>query len=248
MKKLLSALTALLLVLITVLPGAACAEDASGVSVYRLYCSANNEHLFTTDYNEVTVLSTQRGWTYEGIGWYAPENGTPVYRLYNSALQNHLYTTDLNEIEVLTTREGWTIDFNGEALFYSGGDVPIYRLYNRELRGLHLWTTDTNEYEVLPSHGWTQEGVALYGIAVGVSIPASEPSTEQGNSTPGSGSTGDGYEEEIEDSSLTVYITDTGTKYHRESCRYLDESKHAIGLRSAQRNGYEPCKVCKPPV
>jgi hypothetical protein len=45
----------------------------------------------------------------------------------------------------------------------------------------------------------------------------------------------------------TVYITDTGTKYHRSGCRYLKESQHAISLADAKAQGYEPCKVCDPP-
>lgn len=43
----------------------------------------------------------------------------------------------------------------------------------------------------------------------------------------------------------TVYITDTGTKYHRSGCRYL-KSRHAVDLGVARYEGYEPCKVCHP--
>ncbi len=46
---------------------------------------------------------------------------------------------------------------------------------------------------------------------------------------------------------ITVYITDTGEKYHRGSCRYLSHSKHAISLEDAIAQGYGACKVCKPP-
>lgn len=42
----------------------------------------------------------------------------------------------------------------------------------------------------------------------------------------------------------TVYITDTGSKYHNAGCRHLKESKHAISLSEAQARGYEPCKHC----
>ena len=49
-------------------------------------------------------------------------------------------------------------------------------------------------------------------------------------------------------SEITVYITDTGSKYHRAGCRYLKDSQHEISLSSAKSNGYEPCKVCKPPT
>ena len=43
----------------------------------------------------------------------------------------------------------------------------------------------------------------------------------------------------------TVYITRTGTKYHRGSCRYLRYSKIPVSLESAKQN-YGPCSVCRP--
>ncbi len=144
----------------------------SGITpIYRLYLPDNGEHLFTPDANEARVLNGQHGWVFEGIAWYAPGNdATPVYRLYNPGLANHLYTTDLHEIEVLTTEAGWVMDNNGAALFYSGGDVGIYRLYNFGLAGMHLLTTDGNEYNVLPAYGWEQEGIGLSGIGAGTQI------------------------------------------------------------------------------
>jgi hypothetical protein len=46
---------------------------------------------------------------------------------------------------------------------------------------------------------------------------------------------------------VTVYITDTGAKYHSTSCRHLRRSKHPISLRDAKAQGYGACKVCRPP-
>jgi len=45
----------------------------------------------------------------------------------------------------------------------------------------------------------------------------------------------------------TVYVTETGKKYHRAGCRYLRKSKIPISLKEAKRSGYTPCSVCKPP-
>jgi micrococcal nuclease len=45
---------------------------------------------------------------------------------------------------------------------------------------------------------------------------------------------------------VTVYITKTGKKYHRGSCRYLSKSKIPISLEEAKARGYTPCSVCKP--
>ena len=52
---------------------------------------------------------------------------------------------------------------------------------------------------------------------------------------------------QTQNNELTVYITDTGKRYHVSSCRYLASSKHAISLGNAKHRGYTPCKVCQPP-
>lgn len=48
------------------------------------------------------------------------------------------------------------------------------------------------------------------------------------------------------DDDPTVYITKTGTKYHRESCSYLQTSKIPVSLSSALADGYGACSRCKP--
>ncbi|MBX3180711.1 MAG: thermonuclease family protein [Candidatus Hydrogenedentes bacterium] len=42
-----------------------------------------------------------------------------------------------------------------------------------------------------------------------------------------------------------LYVTDTGTKYHRGSCRMLRSSRRAIAREQAERD-YEPCGICLP--
>lgn len=46
--------------------------------------------------------------------------------------------------------------------------------------------------------------------------------------------------------SYTVYITNTGSKYHRSGCRYLKKSQNAISKDNAIAQGYTPCSVCNP--
>lgn len=54
------------------------------------------------------------------------------------------------------------------------------------------------------------------------------------------------HQQAVEDTqSVTVYITKTGSKYHRAGCQYLRKSKIAISLEEAKRS-YEPCSKCKP--
>ncbi len=46
---------------------------------------------------------------------------------------------------------------------------------------------------------------------------------------------------------LTVYVTKTGKKYHRDGCRSLAKSKIPISLEDAKSSGYTPCSICNPP-
>ena len=51
----------------------------------------------------------------------------------------------------------------------------------------------------------------------------------------------------VEPQAITVYVTKTGKKYHREGCRYLSHSKIPMSLKDAKAEGYTPCLVCRPP-
>lgn len=51
-------------------------------------------------------------------------------------------------------------------------------------------------------------------------------------------------EEEPDPQVEIVYITDTGSKYHRGSCRHLAKSKHEISLDDAITRGYTACGTC----
>lgn len=44
----------------------------------------------------------------------------------------------------------------------------------------------------------------------------------------------------------TVYITEHGTRYHKDGCKYLRNSKIPIELSDAVIS-YKPCQICKPP-
>ncbi len=160
------------------------AQTENLIPIYRLYNPDNLEHLFTSDLNEKETLYNKHEWGYEGIAWYSQSSGTPVYRLYQPKLRNHLYTTDLNEVNVLQKYHGWTIDNQGKPLFYSSGSIPVYRVYNKSLNGLHHWTTDANEYSVLGTRGWSREGAKFYAAKLGEPIYTQYLDTQtQGNTS-----------------------------------------------------------------
>ena len=54
----------------------------------------------------------------------------------------------------------------------------------------------------------------------------------------------DAYKEEREKTEI-VYVTDTGSKYHRSGCSYL-KSKNAITKDKAINQGYSACSRCNP--
>ena len=47
-------------------------------------------------------------------------------------------------------------------------------------------------------------------------------------------------------SSATVYITKTGSKYHRAGCVSLRRSSIEIDRDQAIARGYDACKICRP--
>ena len=76
--------------------------------VTRLYNRANGDHVWSTDANEVEVLSAQADWNNEKTAFYVPTytGSQPVTRLYKA--NRHLLSTDGNEVEVLSAQQGWT--------------------------------------------------------------------------------------------------------------------------------------------
>ncbi|MGB8225588.1 MAG: thermonuclease family protein [Sedimentisphaerales bacterium] len=45
---------------------------------------------------------------------------------------------------------------------------------------------------------------------------------------------------------VIVYVTKSGTKYHRQGCRFLSKSSIPMKLKEA-KGKYSPCSICKPP-
>jgi hypothetical protein len=45
--------------------------------------------------------------------------------------------------------------------------------------------------------------------------------------------------------SKSFYITKSGTRYHRDSCKYLGKSRIRISDSDAKKF-YKSCKICKP--
>lgn len=46
-------------------------------------------------------------------------------------------------------------------------------------------------------------------------------------------------------SAQTVYVTESGKKYHAKNCSLAKTGKKGIALKLAIKQGYEACKMCK---
>ena len=95
---------------VTLLSPALVLASTGEQDMYRLYNPYTGEHFYTSSEGERNMISSV-GWTYEGVGWVAPESSrTPVYRLYNGRLKRgqHHYTTRSGERSVLVESRGWS--------------------------------------------------------------------------------------------------------------------------------------------
>ncbi len=145
------------------------------VNVYRVYNSRSGEHFYTLKVKEKDAL-VKAGWTYEGIGWVAPDlSDIPVYRLYNSRAGEHHYTINEKEKDALVTKYKWTYEGIG---WYSDADetVPLYREFNpRRTKCNHNFTTSKKEHDALIKYGWKDEGIAWYALQEGIPAPTPKP-------------------------------------------------------------------------
>lgn len=73
-------------------------------------------------------------------------------------------------------------------------------------------------------------------------LEASRSSTASNSSAVGS-SGGSSYSGSSAQTA-TVYVTNTGSKYHKNGCQYLSQSKNAISLNNAKAAGYSACSRC----
>lgn len=79
---------------------------------------------------------------------------------------------------------------------------------------------------------------------VNVSTPSED--TTSGKATASSTDTTSSKDTTTNNDSKVVYITDSGNKYHKDGCRYLNNGKIKTTVKKAKDEGYNPCKVCKP--
>ena len=206
--------------------------DEGQIEMYRMYNPNSGEHFYTASTQERDALAL-RWWTYEGVGWIAPEESEePVYRLYNRFAGDHHYTTSATERDVLEA-VGWTFEGIG---WYSDDyqTLPLLRQYNPyATTGTHNYTTSQIENDVLVQRGWHAEGIAWYAVAEGrpaypgevPTPPEPEPEPDPTPDPPSGGGSDSG------DQQGTIYYwSNTGSVWHNHRCRTV--ARYASTMRS----------------
>lgn len=137
-------------------------QKAGEQFIFRLYNPNAGQHHYTGVVYEAQSVQNA-GWSYEGVAWVSPASGANVYRLYNKNSGEHFYTASSYEKDSLV-KVGWCFE---NISWHSGGNVPVYRLFNPKAKGneeSHHYTLNTYERDNLIKNGWKADGTVWYAL------------------------------------------------------------------------------------
>lgn len=109
-------------------------------------------------------------------------------------------------------------------------------IYRTDLNGTIVVESDGTTVTATPARAADPAAIAKGPETLAAEAAAAAPAVEQ--AAPAAG----------DNSSMTVYITNTGSKYHLGGCRHLNKSKIPTTLDEAKAAGYGPCGTCDPPA
>ncbi|MEO5950645.1 MAG: hypothetical protein ABIQ04_04310 [Candidatus Saccharimonadales bacterium] len=150
------------------------ANSNSGYSVYRLYNSQNQQHVWTTRPYDYPSSYVSEGVVFSALSpviqEVAPAQGQNlVYRFRNLPNNVHFWTTDVNERDSMI-RAGYTYDGVGWKSVQGQTGTVVYRMYSDGLKQ-HLYTTSWPEvHDLATNHNWQYEGVAMYAASNGTPV------------------------------------------------------------------------------
>lgn len=134
------------------------------------------------------------------------------------------------------------VHLNWQASAPGSNPISGYKIYRKESNSNNETVIASTSSSILSYDDSSVTGDKTYTYTVSAFDTATPP-----NESDRSNSTTIKVEKKETGETIYVYITDTGTKYHRDGCRYLAKSKIKITLKEAVERGYTPCSVCDPP-
>lgn len=184
-------------------------------------------------------------------------SGTPLediqvqYRIYQRNLSRKLYSVasageiligqlGSNRTKTLLTDEAtceyrlrWNKLVTGNRVSKSGEKYAGYVVIYCDRKGPVCWDVSSQTmYAEYARELQSRQKLAEGGTSSEDGVVSSSAS-EKGSPVPYSAET-------------TVYVTRTGRKFHRKSCRYVREGARPILKKDALAAGYTPCSICKP--
>ncbi|MDY4429678.1 hypothetical protein [Evtepia sp.] len=154
------------------------------------------------------------------------------YSLYDSREENTLLADQMNVQAASMAAEIDDLNSTISRLESSGGDKDS-RIQELEA-----------EVETLEEQVETLEAQLAEKSSSSASQSTGSSSGQTVSQSSGSASSSGSSSSSSETQSQTVYITRTGSKYHRNGCQYLRQSQIAISLSDAKARGYTACSRC----
>ncbi len=127
----------------------------------------------------------------------------------------------------------------------SYGHPDPLTLATLEDMGVKVWRTDEKGTIVVTSDG-KNITVRNTDLPPKQNAPPTDTPTEAEKTLPQEDDTTPPIQENPQ--SVTVYITKSGEKYHRDGCRFLKNSRTPVLLEELDTELYTPCAVCNPPT
>ncbi len=131
-------------------------------------------------------------------------------------------------------------------------DVQERDKYGRLLA--YVWLGDKLFNEMLVAEGYAQVATYPPNVKYADRFTAAQKTAREGGKglwgmppEQPKASTAVEPEPQPQQQGITVYVTNTGAKYHVGSCSSLRKSKIPISLQEAKERGYGSCKRCRPP-
>ena len=141
-------------------------------SVYRLYQQSTGRHFYSSNQEEIDIISgsPESDFLNEGVAYVVAGNASQdLYRFYKPSAAMHFYTASSSERDALIATSDSSYLYEGVAyqVFDSQvapiGSTPVYRFYD-PLQGTHFYTASNQEMLILESThpNWIQEGIAWH--------------------------------------------------------------------------------------
>ena len=203
-------------------------DDPNHDSVVLAVAVAGRRVLLTGDLGGGAEYSVAAAWRAAGGG-----------RVYALKVGHHGSCTSTSDALLAAVRPVWAVIEVGPNPYGHPSPAAVARLRAHRVRVFTTWRAGDVTLTIRRSGAvrwsWTGKGPGVGGVLAGASAGVA-----------GAGA-GGGVAAGSSSNDPVVYITATGDKYHRGSCRYLAHSRIPVRLSEARDRGYTPCSVCDPP-